>query len=288
MKKLWIHVCLLVLAAVSISRGHTQTDTDEDTQSTVTPPPVSPENGNTSSSSVLTASSSVLTASSSVLTVNSSVLTPFPPSENYTSTNATDLLTTGFTEQETTATAATTATTSSSPTSETIKDKDSSSWGYVILVLIVLVIVALCVILYLLRRVSRTYSFDLHRPSPTNHHNEPTGVFEIVNLDELDQPAPRDQITNGDLSPPPVANGTTLQSEEKEDNALQEEPDANGLETSSITANSPSADDTSEQMGCTMFFDAMGDEQQNENNNPCETVCIDVHDTMEPSSGLLQ
>ncbi|KAM7366560.1 hypothetical protein PAMP_015993 [Pampus punctatissimus] len=146
------------------------------------------------------------------------------------------------------------------------------STGYVILALIILVIIVLCVILYLLRRVSRTYSFDLHRPSPTNHHNEPTGVFEIVNLDELDQPAPTDQITNGDLSPPPVANGTTLQSEEKGDNALQEQPDANGLETLSIANNSPSADNTSDQMdGTSIFFDAMGDEQQNENNNP--SVC---------------
>lgn len=95
----------------------------------------------------------------------------------------------------------------------------------------------------------QTYSFDLQRPSPANHRNEPIGTFEPVHLDDLgvfirafvcvftfeltwlcirrscillvfvccdiDRPAPEDQVTNDDLSPPPVTNGTTVPSEEK-------------------------------------------------------------------------
>ncbi|XP_070786277.1 uncharacterized protein [Enoplosus armatus] len=147
--------------------------------------------------------------------------------------------------------------------------------GYVILVLIILMIIALCVILYYLRRVSRTYSFDLQRPGPANHLNEPTGTFEPVYLDDLERPAPKDQVTSDDLSPPPVANGTTL-SEEKGsngENAPQEQPDANGLGSSPTSNTSLSLGDdpavkTSSPLGSTdLFFDGFRKEQQNENNN---------------------
>lgn len=153
---------------------------------------------------------------------------------------------------------------------------DDSSWGYVILAFIIVVIVILCIILYLLRRANRTYSFDLQRPVHVNHLNEPTGTFEPVYLDDL---APQDQETTDDLSPPPVANGTTPQAEEKNcngENAAQEQPDANGLEaslTSNTSNTSPSpadepADKTSSPFSSTnLLFDAIGDEQQNENNN---------------------
>ncbi|KAM6894697.1 uncharacterized protein PEZ65_022349 [Lycodopsis pacificus] len=180
--------------------------------------------------------------------------------------------------------------TNSSSSPGKIKDTvhSSFSWGYVILVLIVLVIIILCAILYFLRRVSRTYSFDLHRPAPANHLNEPIGTFETVYLDDLERPSPKDQVTAGDLSPPPVSNGTTLPSEDRRsdgESAPQEQPDANGTETSptSNTSNasngsnasnySPSlgdgpADKPPSPLSCiNMFFDAVGDEQQNENNN---------------------
>eukprot|EP00064_Thunnus_orientalis_P021120 superscaffoldBa00006217_g21275 len=165
----------------------------------------------------------------------------------------------------------------------------SSSSGYVILVLIILVIIILCVILYLLRRVSRTYSFDLQRPSPASHCNEPTGTFEPVYLDDLDQTAPEDRVNNDYTPPPTLANGTTPQSEEKDssgENAPQDQTDTNGLETLSIGINSPPADIMSDQlMNTDIFFNGSGEEQQNENNNnPCETVCVDIHNTMEPSS----
>ncbi|XP_032355070.1 mesoderm induction early response protein 1 isoform X2 [Etheostoma spectabile] len=153
----------------------------------------------------------------------------------------------------------------------------SGTVGYVFLFFILLVIIVLCVILYFLRRASRSYSFDLHRPVPANHHNEPIGNFEPVYLDDLDRPAPKDEATTNAPSPPPVSNGTTLQSEEAISNgesAPQNQPDANGLETSPPTGDtSPSlghvaADDTSSPFSSTnLLFDAIGEEQQNENNN---------------------
>ncbi|XP_059210466.1 uncharacterized protein LOC131989293 [Centropristis striata] len=149
--------------------------------------------------------------------------------------------------------------------------------GYVILVLIILVIIVLCVILYFLRRVSRTYSFDLHRQVPANHLNEPIGTFEPVYLDDLERPASKDQVTTDDLSPPPISNGTTTQEPEEQgshgDGAPQDQQDANGLETSPPGNASPSlgaapADKTSSPLSSTsLFFDAIGEEQQNENNN---------------------
>ncbi|XP_070849857.1 uncharacterized protein [Chaetodon trifascialis] len=158
----------------------------------------------------------------------------------------------------------------------------SSKPGYLFLVLIVLVIIILCVILYFLRRAARTYSFDLHRPVPVNHLNEPIGTFEQVYLDDLEQPPPKDHLPTDDLSPPPVANGTTLQSEEKGsngENAPQEQPAANGTEPSPTSNTSPSpgddpADKTSSPLSSTdVFFDATGENQQNENNNH-PSVCF--------------
>ncbi|KAI3376053.1 hypothetical protein L3Q82_016592 [Scortum barcoo] len=112
--------------------------------------------------------------------------------------------------------------------------------GYVILVLIIVMIIVLCVILYILRRVSRMYSFDLQRPSPVDRLSEPIGTFEPVYLDDL---------------------------------APQEQPDANGVESSPAGNASPSegddpADKRSSLLGSTnLFFDITGEEQQNGNNN---------------------
>ncbi|KAI3375537.1 hypothetical protein L3Q82_003871 [Scortum barcoo] len=148
--------------------------------------------------------------------------------------------------------------------------------GYVILVLIIVVIIVLCVILYILRRVSRMYSFDLQRPSPVDRLSEPIGTFEPVYLDDLDRPPPKENTTTDDLSPPAVANGTTLPPEENVssgENAPQEQPDANGVESSPAGNASPSegddpADKRSSLLGSTnLFFDITGEEQQNGNNN---------------------
>nr|XP_046237040.1 uncharacterized protein LOC124054735 [Scatophagus argus] len=170
-----------------------------------------------------------------------------------------------------------TATTATSAKPALTDEQDQSSWGYVILVFMILMIIALSVILYLLRRAARTYSFDLQRPTPVDHLNEPTGTFEQVYLDDLARPAPDDdQVTRDDLSPPPVANGTTLQPEEKGsngENAPQAQPEPNGVESSLSGTTSPSpgddpADRTSGPLSSTdMLLDAIGDEQQNENNN---------------------
>ncbi|KAI3376061.1 hypothetical protein L3Q82_016593, partial [Scortum barcoo] len=159
------------------------------------------------------------------------------------------------------------------------KDSATDAAGYVILVLIIVVIIVLCVILYILRRVSRMYSFDLQRPSPVDRLSEPIGTFEPVYLDDLDRPPPKENTTTDDLSPPAVANGTTLPPEENVssgENAPQEQPDANGVESSPAGNASPSegddpADKRSSLLGSTnLFFDITGEEQQNgNNNNPC-------------------
>ncbi|GAA6228366.1 uncharacterized protein LOC108891065 [Lates japonicus] len=164
-------------------------------------------------------------------------------------------------------------TTANKPATET----GISSWGYVILAFIILVIIVLCIILYFLRRVSRTYSFDLQRQDPIiNQFNEPTGTFEPVYLDDLDRPAPKDLVTTEDPSPPPAANGTSVQLEEKGsngENAPQEQPDANGLETSPSSDTSPTLDDdtadkTSNPPGSIdLMFDGFREPPQNENNN---------------------
>ncbi|KAM9718231.1 uncharacterized protein ACNS7B_021617 isoform 2-T2 [Menidia menidia] len=127
------------------------------------------------------------------------------------------------------------------------------AWAYVILVFIILAIIILCVILYWLRRTT-TYSFDLHRPSP-GHLNEPTGTFEQVYLDDLDQPFPKDFVITDDLSTSPVTNGTSLPTEEK---GPGDENDFLGNDPTDSTADPLSSAD--------LFFDA-AEEQQNENNN---------------------
>ncbi|XP_044198070.1 uncharacterized protein LOC122974175 isoform X2 [Thunnus albacares] len=278
MKKLWSCLCFLVLAVLPISRGQDTTvsqqnstdyDHNSDTSMTTTK---SPLDETTDATNNMSSSSSQ----------NSETLNGTTPAQNNTGGGNTPVNESSTTLQATTTSgkkpgnegdasngSVTTASTSSS--SETTADKDSSSRGYVILVLIILVIIILCVILYLLRRVSRTYSFDLQRPSPASHCNEPTGTFEPVYLDDLDQTAPEDRVNNDYTPPPTLANGTTPQSEEKDssgENAPQDQTDTNGLETLSIGINSPPADIMSDQlMNTDIFFNGSGEEQQNENNN---------------------
>ncbi|XP_074555307.1 uncharacterized protein LOC141811224 [Halichoeres trimaculatus] len=170
---------------------------------------------------------------------------------------------------------------SSSPSAPTkAAPTGGSSWAYVILVLIILVIIVLCIILYLLRRASRTYTFDLQRPVPTNNPNEPTGTFEQVYLDDLEQPAPKDEVITDDISSTPVANGTTLQTEEKisnGDNTPQDQPGLNRSETPPSSDSSPSLGDEQADNHSTnstnFFFDAVGEEQQQNENNNNPSVC---------------
>lgn len=160
----------------------------------------------------------------------------------------------------------------------------STAWGYIILVLILILIVALCIILFMLRRASRTYSFDLQRPVPSSNAYEPTGTFGQVYLDDLDRPVNKDVISD-DLRTTPVPNGTSSQLEEKaaeEENAPQEQTEASNPQNSSSSSSSSSssislsghdqeAEKKSNQMSSNnLFFDAMEEPQQpqqNENNN---------------------
>ncbi|XP_028420463.1 uncharacterized protein LOC114546019 isoform X2 [Perca flavescens] len=284
--KLCSRLCFLVLAISSISKGQNGTAVTPEPLTAPTPTPRLP--------------------SDETVNKTDGATTPTSSPQSNTSANATDLPSTIFTtetldpqstddlsetrKEAEDSKAAETTTSVSAPESgkgdvtttggtkpELIEDMGGSSAGYVILIFIVLIIIILCVILYFLRRAARSYSFDLHRQVPANHHNEPLGNFEPVYLDDLDRPAPKDEVTTDAPSPPPVSNGTTLQLEELISNgesAPQNQPDANGLEISPPSSNtSPSlgqdaADKTSSPFSSTnMLFDAIGEEQQNENNN---------------------
>lgn len=153
-------------------------------------------------------------------------------------------------------------------TTPDVKEYGNSSWAYVLLVMIILVIIVLCVILYFLRRASRTYSFDLHRPSPVDHLNVAIGTFEPVYLDDLERPTPKENTTTEEA--PPAANGTNLTEEKSSNghNAAQEHLDVNGLETSptSNTSDPLDADPVQPLDGPSLMF-GDAEEQQNENNN---------------------
>ncbi|XP_053271731.1 uncharacterized protein LOC128429895 [Pleuronectes platessa] len=275
--KLWSRLCFLVLAVSSISRAQPSTtesaqdEEDAGTPGSSTPPPLSKSFYDTENNST------------------HSTLPP-PSSPSHVSENATDLLSTvNTTDVETedgagSSLAPTTTSTSkteepptdpmttASSSPETAGATGGSTLGYVMMVLIFVVIIALCVILFFLRRASRTYSFDLQFPNPIiNQFSEPIGTFEPVYLDDL---APNDRVAT---SEPPAANGTSL-SEEKGsngENPPQEQPRANGLETSSLSCDTspppgedPAADKTSEPPGsANLFFEDTAETQQNENNN---------------------
>ncbi|XP_019733073.1 uncharacterized protein LOC109520360 [Hippocampus comes] len=98
-----------------------------------------------------------------------------------------------------------------------------ASWGYVLMVLLLLVIIILLIILYLLRRASRTYSFDLRHGAAGNHGKAPAGNFEVLYSDDQGRQTPCDNFMS------PVANGTDAQSEEHE---LQEEMHVNHSQAS--------------------------------------------------------
>ncbi|XP_034756982.1 uncharacterized protein LOC117962048 [Etheostoma cragini] len=295
MMKLWSRLCFLVLAFSSLSRGENETaappaptpppwSPSEETQNEparATLPTASPQSNTLANARDLpSAGLPVTDAAGLTQTQNSSdnVIGTRKEAEEQTSTSAikTEAVTEGVDVKRTMVSTAT-AGTSFTP----VTPGHASTAGYVFLFMILLMIIVLCVILYFLRRASRSYSFDLHRPVPANHHNEPIGNFEPVYLDDLDRPAPKDDMTTNAPSPPPVSNGTTLQSEElissgesDTEKAPQNQPDASGLETLPPSGNtSPSlghvaADNTSCPFSSTnLLLDAVGEEQQNENNN---------------------
>ncbi|KAM4537416.1 uncharacterized protein PAE49_021741 [Odontesthes bonariensis] len=286
-------LCFLVLAVLSVSRGQNVIPTPpphipppEIPQSSTTLPPL---NGTTKEAISPTTSTALSETTPSEDERHTNGLERKAENENTTAqvTNSKGTTAKGSRTKDEgvpVATHETTAVTSSKPvTTEgsttstwvTTEGSTTSTWGYVILVLIILAIITLCVILYLLRRATRTYSFDLQRPIPANRLNEPTGTFEQVYLDDLDQPFPKDIVITDDLSISPVANGTSLQTEEKgsiEENAPQEQPDTNDVETApasntSLSSDDDPADKTPDPLsGSMLFFDA-AEEQQNENNN---------------------
>ncbi|KAM4611872.1 uncharacterized protein ACJ7VT_012508 isoform 2-T2 [Polymixia lowei] len=166
----------------------------------------------------------------------------------------------------------------------------TATGGYVVLVLIILMIMVLCVVLFLLRRRSRSYSFDLQRTGQVNltsdNETENIGTFLPVHLDDLDGPGPIEHVTSVDLSPSPVANGTSPSGEQgfTGENVPDRQADGDGLGVGIGLETPPSknvsfsldidlTDKKSDQSGSsTSFFDTLGDEQQNgNNNNPC--VC---------------
>ncbi|XP_075890302.1 uncharacterized protein LOC142893532 isoform X2 [Nelusetta ayraudi] len=278
---LWSHICLLVLATSSRSRG-------QDGPSGVGHKPDgirSLAKGSTESPTKDGDQNYTLS------TPQGFSVTQSPTMDNQTEPTAPDTKTEGTREGDGNSTATTIVVTSvstgrsvafvttdvskaTSPSKKGVSVDESSesqsSGGYVILVLIIALIVGLCVILYLLRRSSRTYSFDLQRPLPVNYQNEPTGTFEAVHLDDLEPPVQFDDVATDDLSPPSVGNGTTAQSEESGSNGLKspvEQQDVNGLETLPI---SPPASD--QLVVCpldsvTLLSSGASEEEQNENNN---------------------
>ncbi|XP_008286983.1 uncharacterized protein LOC103362413 isoform X2 [Stegastes partitus] len=265
-------LCFLVLVISSVSRGRSQT---ADSPPAVVPTPLllnetkDDANGSIASNLTLPLAPAEAVSMPSTDSVNATTTegstSPVPP---YTSVMTVSMVT------------------DHAPSTDgAAEDKPSpSSWGYVVLALILLVIVVLCVILYFLRRVSRTYSFDLQRPGPVDHLNLPIGTFEPVYVDDLERPTPKENTTSEEAAP--AANGTSVQPEEtswSEQNAAQEHPDVNGLETSParLTSNTSETSETSGTSGTGVSLDADpveplegpslmfsdAGEQQNENNN---------------------
>ncbi|XP_041841211.1 uncharacterized protein LOC121639783 [Melanotaenia boesemani] len=285
--KLPCRLCFLVLAISCLSRGQnaaTSPKVDQGAQRTASPDTrtiSTPQNETKDeTTNQMTSNQPSQTPTAITLTTEETYTTEASgePSEDTTENNTSDDGLKNTTRPDDDKTQISTSAPSIPGTTKEPEQK-KSRFLYVILVLIALLIIILCVILYFLRRVNRSYSFDLQRPVG-NYQNEPVGVFEPVYLDDLDRPVSKDTVITEDLSNSPVANGTNLQSEEKvsnEENAAQEQPDANGLQNSPTSNTSSSStgaepEKISEPLSMTdLFFDAVGEEQNENNNNP--SVC---------------
>ncbi|RVE60737.1 hypothetical protein OJAV_G00184050 [Oryzias javanicus] len=156
----------------------------------------------------------------------------------------------------------------------------SSIWGYVILSFIIVIIIVLSLILYFIRRASRSYSFD--RPTPMNNGNEPIGTFEQVYLDDFDRPDLKDlkDLITDDTSSLPVANGTSPMSEENDsggENAPQQQADDKSVGSTSTSETSQTLADNQDEKNpsppdqTNLFLEAAGEQENENNNNP--SIC---------------
>ncbi|XP_036842974.1 cell wall integrity and stress response component 1 [Oncorhynchus mykiss] len=220
----------------SISNNSTSTPTDTPSTASLSPSTASltsstanltPSTANLSPSTAsLTPSTASLTPSTASLTPSTANLTPstahLSPSTAHLSPSTASLTpsTANQTAQTTSSgltalsqsqgreTTATTETTTSLPAT-----RGSDIAGYVILFLILLAVVCLVVILYILRKKSRRYSFDLQYPgydhdTPLTCMEQP-GTFEPNN----DQEIWESEREGGDEDPhamSPVANGSAM------------------------------------------------------------------------------
>ncbi|KAM4564713.1 uncharacterized protein V3H82_013789 [Fundulus diaphanus] len=295
--KLLFQLCFLVLAIPSVAgaqnlteTGHNEVETDkngltkdppatqqlnETTQ--IVDPDMDEKGGHNVSKTRLALNQTMEEATNTSETgpLTPTTVAPTSPTSSATRTGG-EKSETNQTKESTSASASTTiAPTSSSPV---VVATSGSSLGYGILVFMIILIVTLCIILYMLRRASRTYSFDLQRPVPVSNPYEPTGTFGQVYLDDLDRPVPKDGLTE-DPPTTPVPNGTSPPTQEKaasEENAPQEPAAASDPQNLSSSNSSSLSEDfldekKSNQMSSNnLFFDASEEppqQQKNENNN---------------------
>ncbi|XP_053715763.1 uncharacterized protein LOC128755785 isoform X2 [Synchiropus splendidus] len=171
--------------------------------------------GTTMRSTGMTSATEPTTATQPTPTGQVTNSTTFRTNTN-SSVNSTTLTPTLTTEKGKIAGQTSTATTSATlKTTAPIRGGTSSSAGYVILGLMIVVIIILVIILLLFRRASRTYSFDLHRPSPAAQSTEPTGTFDPIYLDDRDMLVVEPET---ELAPSAVPNGTSGQEQVVEQN----------------------------------------------------------------------
>nr|XP_046175677.1 cell wall integrity and stress response component 1 isoform X2 [Oncorhynchus gorbuscha] len=163
------------------------------------------------STASLSPSTASLTPSTASLTPSTASLTPSTANLSPSTANQTAQTTSsGLTALSQSQGRETTETTTSLPVSAT---RGSDIAGYVILFLILLAVVCLVVILYILRKKSRRYSFDLQYPgydhdTPLTCMEQP-GTFEPNN----DQAIWESEREGGDEDPhamSPVANGSAM------------------------------------------------------------------------------
>lgn len=144
------------------------------------------------------------------------------------------------------------------------------TWGYVILVLIILAIVVLCVILYFLRKASKTYSFELQRPGPSSELHQPAGTFEPVYLDDLETPIPKDVASSEE---PAATNGTSVKLQGLLDQGGDPQVQTNCGDRSPPTDDVMSSDDPADvtanpSSSVNPLLEPAGPEENQSNSNP--------------------
>ncbi|XP_056883554.1 mucin-2 isoform X1 [Takifugu flavidus] len=277
--RLATRLCFLVLAVSSASRGQNQTATSE-LQTKNSTVPCHTDSSQPTPTTLLPSSDAPTTDTVPTPTANR-----VESNSTLSQTQATTRIQVSTTEEVNSSSGFWVTQTTTLPGSPV----SIATTGYVILVLIVLAIIFLCGIIFFLRRASRTYSFDLQRPPPSSHLNEPIGTFEPMCLDDLDQVVYVDQVTPDGFSRSSCANGTAPRSDKKApddqtdttrgaaDASPQEEPGANAQDASSTSSTSGSVSEdpvdktASLSNGIDLLMDSTGEEEQNQANSP--TVC---------------